>query len=209
MMTVGGRGQSAAQRADWPELARYRIAQFLNGWRATVTTQDLALMEQVLSPVGRETVRLFTRMPVDAQAHSLRVLKSLQADEPTPHELAVAALLHDVGKVAADDAGAYLGLWMRGPLVLLDAWHPDLLVWMSSPQPAASVRYALYVHNEHPQIGAAWAQEAGCTPLTCWLIAHHQDKTATVAPAAATETTFDQTTARHCLARLQWADGRN
>ncbi len=93
-----------------------------------------------------------------------------------PPDLAAAALLHDVGKVAADDAGAYLGLWMRGPIVLLEAWRPDLLVRLASPQPAASLRYALFVHLAHPQIGAAWANEAGCSPLTCWLIAHHQDK---------------------------------
>ena len=151
-------GQFAQKCAGWAERARYRIAQFIAGWRAEVTAHDLSLVEQVLSPAGSEAAKLFRRMPVDAQAHSLRVVKALQADGPTPPDLAAAALLHDVGKVAADDAGAYLGLWMRGPVVLLEAWRPDLLVRLASPQPAASLRYALFVHLAHPQIGAAWAK---------------------------------------------------
>lgn len=212
-------GQFAHKGVGWAERARYRIAQFINGWRATVTAQDLSLVEQLLSPVGSEAVKLFQRMPVDAQAHSLRVVKALPADGPIPPDLAAAALLHDVGKVAADEAGAYLGLWMRGPVVLLEAWRPDLLVRLASPQPAANLRYALFVHLAHPEIGAAWASAAGCSPLTCWLIAHHQDKYATVdaagnQPADTAGDTcgcepFDFDSACICLARLQWADGRN
>jgi hypothetical protein len=212
MTAVRGRGQFAQRWASWTEKVRYRITQFFDGWRAAVTAQDLALVEQVLSPVSPAADRLFRRMPVDAQAHSLRVVKALQADGPTPPDLAAAALLHDVGKVAADDAGAYLGLWIRGPIVLLEAWRPDILAGLASSQPAASVRYALFVHLSHPQIGAAWAKEAGCSPLTCWLIAHHQDQSAAdaqAAPEPSGNEPFDLIAARNCLARLQWADGRN
>jgi hypothetical protein len=189
-----------------------------------VSPQDYALVEQVLASVSAEAMGLFARMPVDAQAHSLRVLKTLYAHGATPGavlpDLAVAALLHDVGKVAADDAGVYLGFWIRGPLVLLEAWRPDLLARLASPHSSAGLRYALYVHSQHPQIGADWAGQAGCSALACWLIAHHQDKAAFRAAdtvtAATSETAdtvstamFDLTTARHCLVRLQWADGRN
>lgn len=206
MMAAQERWQFARKGANWAERARYRIGQFTNGWRADVTAQDLALVEQVLAPVGAEAAKLYRRMPRDAQAHSLRVLKALRTEGPTASDLAAAALLHDVGKVAAGDAGAYLGLWMRGPLVLLEAWRPDLLARMASPQPARSLRYALFVHLAHPEIGAAWAREAGCSPLTCWLIAHHQDKCYDGAPG---HEPFDLISARNCLARLQWADGRN
>jgi hypothetical protein len=215
-MAARGRGQFAHLCTNWTEKARYRIAQFSNGWHASVTAQDLSLVEQVLSPVGPEAVELFRRMPVDAQAHSLRVIKALQADGPTPPDLAAAALLHDVGKAAADDAGAYLGLWLRGPIVLLEAWRPHLLVRLASSKPAASLRYALFVHLTHPQIGAAWAEEAGSSPLTCWLIAHHQDTSAAAdapggqaALAPCGNEPFDLIAARNSLARLQWADGRN
>jgi hypothetical protein len=56
----------------------------------------------------------------------------------------------------------------------------------------------LHVQFDHPAIGAAWAREAGCTELTCWLIAHHQDKTL---PSSGEKRTL--------LAALQWADERN
>ena len=207
MMAAQGRSQFAQKCANWAERARYRVAQFFSGWRATVTAQDAALVEQVLAPVGSKAAELFRRMPVDAQAHSLRVAKTLHADGLTQSDLTAAALLHDVGKVAADEAGAYLGLWLRGPIVLLEAWWPDLLARLASPQPAAGLRYALFVQLTHPQIGAAWAKEAGCSPLTCWLIAHHQDKYATVETSGYEP--FDLNSARNCLARLQWADGRN
>ena len=219
MMAAHGNGQFARKHANWAERARYRVTQFFSGWRAVVTAQDAALVEEVLAPVGSRASELFRRMPTDAQAHSLRVTRAMQADGPTPHELAAAALLHDVGKVAADDAGAYLGLWIRGPIVLLEAWRPDLLGRLASPRPSGSLRYALFVHLAHPQIGAAWAKDAGCSPLTCWLIAHHQDKYATVDAAGRTPAgapgdmcsyePFDLDSARNCLARLQWADGRN
>ncbi len=206
MMAAHGRRQFAPQRANWAARVRYRIGQFSHGWRAAVTAQDLVLVEQVLSPIGSEAAELFRRMPLDAQAHSLRVAKALRAEGPTSPDLAAAALLHDVGKVAAGDAGAYLGLWMRGPIVLLEAWRPALLARMASPQPAGSPRYALFVHLAHPQIGATWAKDAGCSPLTCWLIAHHQDK---YYDDSSPNESFDLTSARNDLARLQWADGRN
>jgi hypothetical protein len=177
---------------------RYRVGQFVRGWQAHVSPADLSLARQVLSPAA---LALFDRMPMDAQAHSLRVLKLLLADGDTPSDLAVAALLHDVGKVAATEAGAYLGLWLRGPLVLLDAIRPDWVRRWASATPSASIRYALYVHREHPRIGATWSRLAGCTALACWLIEHHQDKLPRGAVIAAGAQTL--------LARLQWADGRN
>lgn len=223
-MAARGRARSIGGHRNWTdrlEQARYRVGQFLNGWRAVLSPQDHALVAQVLSPIGPAALQLFARMPKDAQTHSVRVLKALQAGGSTPPELAVAALLHDVGKVACSDAGVYLGLWLRGPLVLLEAWRPGVMAGLSSPQPSAGLRYALHVHSQHPQIGAAWAQQAGCGPLACWLIAHHQDKTIAEAGTfvtgpvtepmmgSTTVTVFDLTTARHNLARLQWADGRN
>jgi hypothetical protein len=193
--------------------AWYRVAQFLRGWGATVTEADAALVNQVLAPIGPQAVALFGRMPRDAQAHSLRVLKTMHGEGIVPDprqlsilpDLAVAALLHDVGKIAADEAGAYLGLWLRGPIVLLEALRPLWLVRWAAPQPGPTIRYALYVQQEHPQIGAELARTAGCSRLTCWLIAQHQNPALSVQQ----DDRFDLTTARHCLARLQWADGRN
>ena len=153
------------------------------------------MVRAVLSPAQ---VALFERMPGDAQDHSLRVLATLQGQGDVASDLAAAALLHDVGKVAALDSGAYLGLWLRGPMVVAEALAPGLLARLADARPSASMRYALYVQQQHAAIGAQWAREAGCTPLTCWLIEHHQDKGLSG-------------TADECalLARLQAADGAN
>jgi len=181
--------------------ARYRISQFRRGWRAVVTPADWELVNAVLPPPA---AALFARMPVDAQAHSLRVLKELQASGAAAPDLLVAALLHDAGKVAANDAGAYLGLWLRGPLVLLEAWRPDWLRAWAQPVAGRTLRYALYVHLEHPLIGAQWAAAAGCSPAAFWLIAHHQDH-----GVQASSPALQSEQLQHDLARLQWADGRN
>ncbi len=176
----------------------YRVSQFLAGWRAVLSPPAVDNAAQVLTP---ESLALFQRMPPDAQAHSLRVLQSLQQTGSVPNDLAVAALLHDVGKVAARDAGAYLGLWLRGPIVLVEAWRPAWLLRWASATPAPTLRYALYVQLVHPQIGADWAWQAGCSAQACWLIEHHQDKAPSAGPPAAFVAGL--------LARLQWADERN
>lgn len=173
----------------------YRIGQFLRGFWAQVTAQEWAVVQAWLTP---QEQALFLRMPVDAQHHSLRVLRTLALQGQVQGELGVAALLHDVGKVAARDAGAYLGLWMRGPIVIMEALTPELVVKLASPVPSRSPRYALYVQREHPTIGAIWAQQTGSSELSCWLIAHHQDKHALGTDAQ-----------QALLERLQWADGRN
>jgi hypothetical protein len=147
----------------------------------------------------RALLSRFQQMPVDAQRHSLNVLASVQADGFTQPEMALAALLHDVGKVAAAESGVSLGLWFRGPLVLLEALWPQALRNLSSPHPSTGWRYLLYVQQEHPRIGAAWAQAAGCPLLSCWLIEHHQDKA--VEPASDQE--------RCLLLALQQADASN
>ena len=173
----------------------YRVRQFLRGWTARIGDDERLLVAQSLSPAA---LALFLRMPADAQRHSVNVLNTLRGASAVPPDLATAALLHDVGKVAASDAGAYLGLWIRGPLVIVEALRPRLLRRLACSQPSPSVRYALYVHLEHPHIGAEWAREAGCDGLTCWLIEHHQDKHL-----------GGYGEPWNVLARLQWADGQN
>ncbi|HRW04977.1 MAG TPA: HD domain-containing protein [Caldilineaceae bacterium] len=174
----------------------YRLRQFWRGLQATVTPEELTKAAGVLPPAA---FALFKRLPVDGQRHSLNVLNSLEGEGAVPPPLAVAALLHDVGKVAASEAGLEIHLWWRGPLVLLETFAPALLTRLSSPEPQHGWRYLFYVHQEHPQIGARWAVEAGCSELSCWLIAHHQDPFAR------------HFTAEHAelLARLQRADSVN
>lgn len=172
----------------------YRIRQFTNGLTAQVDAAELRAIQELLPPDG---LALFQRMPVDAQRHSLNVQYTLQSSGHADVDLAVAALLHDVGKVAA--AGVRINLWLRGPLVLLEALAPAWLDRLASANPAHGWRYALHVHITHPAIGAAWADQAGCTEISCWLIAQHQNKHATT----------QDTRLLELLHALQWADNRN
>ncbi|MCX6045397.1 MAG: HD domain-containing protein [Chloroflexi bacterium] len=149
----------------------YRIRQFFQGLSAHISVADRQAVTEILPDAA---VALFARMPLDAQRHSLNVMYTLQTAGYDQPDLLVAALLHDVGKVAADDAGVRLGLWLRGPLVLLDAIAPAWLDAWAVADPEQQWRYALYVHRQHPQIGARWASATGCTPDACWLIAQHQ-----------------------------------
>jgi hypothetical protein len=182
-------------RHRWWRSIRYRLGQFLRGLRAEVNRGDESLASKLLSV---QELAIFRRMPADARHHSLSVLKTLQKDSPVPHDLAVAALLHDAGKAAATEAGAYLGLWLRGPIVLAEAIAPHWLSQLTDAQPSASLRYALHVQLHHPEIGAEWAQQAGSSELTCWLIAKHQEKL-----PASNEPQHEM------LARLQAADEVN
>ncbi|MBW7883450.1 MAG: HD domain-containing protein [Caldilineaceae bacterium] len=194
-LLVEERQPAPAPATHWLARVRYRIGQFLRGLTAAISAEEQQLVAGTLPPGA---LALFLRMPKDAQRHSLNVLHTLQATGEVPADLAVAALLHDVGKVAATDAGAYLGLWLRGPTVLLEAVWPGLLARLADPTPSSQPGYALYVQIHHPAIGAAWAKAAGCSELACWLIEHHQDSHQ---PGSGTREAL--------LARLRAADGAN
>ncbi|MCB0129381.1 MAG: HD domain-containing protein [Caldilineaceae bacterium] len=176
--------------------ARYRVAQFWTGFTATVTEQELA---EVAAQLPSAALALFLRMPVDARRHSINVMQSVLAAGYAQRELLQAALLHDVGKTVADAAGARIGLWQRGPLVLAETFTPGLLARSACDAHDSGWRYAVYVQLNHPRLGADLAAAAGCDSLVCWLIAHHQ----TQAPPGTNPT------AQQLLAALQWADAQH
>lgn len=91
-----------------------------------------------------------------------------------------------------------INLWLRGPLVLAEAFTPRWVTRQAAANPQQGWRYALHVHLAHPQIGAEWAAEAGCNDEVCWLIAHHQE-----------QSMIDDTRRGRLLACLQWADEQN
>ncbi len=161
----------------WRRRAQYRVRQFWQGLAARVSPEEHALVAAALPPAA---LAIFTRMPVDAQRHSLNVLYAVRRAGIVDADLDAAALLHDAGKLAADEAGVRLSPWLRGPLVLLEAWAPAILRRAAHADPARGWRYAVYVHFEHPRLGAEQARQAGCSELTCRLIAHHQDAAASI-----------------------------
>jgi hypothetical protein len=176
--------------------ARYRVRQFVRAATARIQPEERAAVEALLPPAA---LQLFDRMPRDAQRHSINVMQALQSAGMTDPELLTAALLHDVGKVAADEAGVRINMWLRGPLVLAETFAPQRLARTASDNVHDGWRFALHVHLDHPAIGAAWLAEAGLSPLTCRLVARHQDKHFEVADPSVAE----------MLAALQWADSIN
>lgn len=190
-----------------------RIRQFMRGITASVSAEEQEQAAQLLPPAG--LIR-FRQMPVDAQRHSINVLDSLQRAGWNNPELAAAALLHDVGKLAAAEAGLTFNAWVRTALVLLETFAPNLAFRLAVDDAAGGWRYLLHVHVAHPCIGARWAEEDGCSPLTCWLVAHHQDKTevsdsSLEQPRWEAGSTLQKAGEGHMrlLAALQWADSQN
>jgi hypothetical protein len=184
---------------------RYRVRQFFRALFARVSDEELEQAARILTPAA---LALFCSMPIQDQRHGLDVCVALRQAGHTKPDLLAAALLHDAGKAAAR-----LPAWQRAVIVLLGRFAPRLLARLSqgAPQgcalslpkgPALSLpkgwRRPFVVHARHPQAGARWAEEAGCSPLTVALIRRHQDQSTGCSPLAVEE---DQ-----LLAALQAAD---
>ena len=122
-------------------------------------------------------------------------------------ELTLGGLLHDVGKIAAEQSGRGIHLWLRGPLVLAEAMAPRMMDGYADDSPTSGWRYLLHVHLEHPAIGAQMAAQAGCDELTCWLIAQHQETPESIGQTGSLFAQDEQ--AIRLLSALRRADQRN
>jgi putative nucleotidyltransferase with HDIG domain len=146
--------------------ALYRVRQFVDAWLARVSSEELREADEMLPPGARE---LFGKMSVPDQRHSLNVMRTLQRAGHTEADLLAAALLHDVGKSAAQ-----IRSWHRATLVLSKRFAPGLLAWLTHGEPHGW-RRPFVIHRQHVEIGAQWAAQAGCSPLTVSLIRRHQE----------------------------------
>jgi hypothetical protein len=145
----------------------YRVGQFLRALTARVSGEEVDQATGVLTPEARA---LFRRQAVQDQRHALAVCRVLRrAGYTNPHLLA-AALLHDVGK-----ATTRLPAWQRAVIVLLGRFAPRLLARLSQGEPRFW-NQPFVIYAQHPEVGACWAQEAGCSPLTVALIRRHEEQ---------------------------------
>lgn len=150
------------------ETVRYRVGQFLRALTARVPDEEV---EQAITVLPPEARALFRRQAAQDQHHALAVYHTLCRAGHTNPQLLAAALLHDVGKAAAR-----LPAWQRAVIVLLDRFAPRLLARLGRGKPQGWRRRPFVVHALHAEVGARWAQEAGCSPLTVALIRRHQDR---------------------------------
>lgn len=154
----------------------YRARQFFFALRATPTPSDLELARGMLPP---EQFDLFREMQPSEQAHSVGMLRRLQAQgESNPHLLA-AALLHDVGKTRFP-----LQVWERVLIVLSRALFPRQARQWGQGAPHGW-RRAFSVAEQHPAWGGEMAAAAGASALTVELICQHQSMiTGNLSPTA-------------------------
>lgn len=147
-----------------------RLRQGVRALFAFARPVDFVYADARLSPDERA---LFRRMKRGEQLHSLNVLRAVESassDRHTPPALAVAALLHDVGKSRYP-----LALWQKTAAVLVRAFFPALSVRLSSGDPRRIWARPFAVYALHPAWSADLLTAAGSHPDAVWLVAHHQE----------------------------------
>lgn len=170
---------------------RYRVGQFLRALTAryAISEDRISRAAALLSPQARA---LFKEQTPQDQRHALEVYETLVDGGHTNRDLLTAALLHDVGKAACRTSP-----WKRGLLVLAGRLAPGALDHFARDG-TESGKNALSTYQEHAEIGARLAAEAGCSLLTVELIRNHERDVDTV-----------QTGRDDLLAALQAADNLN
>lgn len=148
--------------------AKNRVQQGIRALLAVFTSVDDTLANQYLNPQQRIA---FYRMSRAEQLHSLNVLRAVlqQADE-TPHALAVAALLHDVGK-----SRYHLAVWQKTLSVLVKAFIPPLYHYLSADERLTLLRAPFTVRKYHPQWSGQILRDCDSPQVAIWLAEHHQD----------------------------------
>lgn len=164
---------------DWrsPVVCK-RIKQFFQAISASLDSTDHTFIQQYLDPTEQY---LFYAMDRPTQRHCVNVAQTSlilihQLTDQTQVSSAIlikSALLHDIGKPAGDLTTIY-----RIITVFANALSPTIGQALAKPGKKGwlgPLRHAFYIQRQHPQLGAAQAQESRLHPSIVQLIAlHHQ-----------------------------------
>lgn len=146
-----------------------RFRQGIRALLAFARPVDLNLVRSVLDEAH---VDLFQRMQRSEQHHGVNVLRTLMEEgETIPHDLVVAALLHDVGKSRCP-----VRVWQKTLTVLVRRFIPRLYWdWSRYGSTSSPFARACIVAERHPRWSMELAQAVGASERALWLIEHHAD----------------------------------
>ncbi len=157
--------------------AKYRLTQGLRALTAFRRTPDVQTAARFLN---LPQLTLFRSLPRMEQLHALNVLRDALSiplpveDSRAVDDLAVAALLHDCGKIRYP-----VRVWQKTLPVLVKKASPTLFYQLAERDPQHWVWRGFAVKQHHPAWGAQLAAQAGgISERALWLIEHHQDSAA-------------------------------
>jgi len=144
----------------------YRVRQFWHLLTAIPNPEDLVRMRQILT---KDLQLLFLRQHASEQTHSLEILSQLLEQGEIQHDLLVAALIHDIGKIHHP-----LNTWERVEIVLGRALFPKQAKAWGNEKPQGWKR-PFVIAEQHSLWGAKMAAQAGASPLTTTIIRRHHE----------------------------------
>lgn len=169
-----------------------RLRQGIRALLAFSQPIDYELLRMVLTP---QQMALFCQLSRSEQLHSLNVLRTILAQQDyTPHDLALAALMHDVGKSLYR-----MSLWQKVMVVIARKSLPRLYYHWRTADTLADWRAPFVVSWRHPEWGARLLADTGASERAVWLVAHHQEP----------NTIWQEHPYSELLRRLQMADDMN
>lgn len=168
-MAAGTAGPGVSSN-HWRRQCLYRAGQFLSGLWPVVSWRDTELARERLEPPAFAT---FQRMPPTDRRHAARLCRRVLELRPGDDDLAVAALLHDIGKLDRTGHGR-VRLAHRVLHILLPSIAPG--IWrMVSARPGRGPWHGFYLLRHHAELSATWARQLGISARACALIAAHEN----------------------------------